>query len=612
MGQTITFPRLLGVEGGDFTQIPGFAEAISLFTTPFLYIDTNTTLYQLAVETFSLSVDNLGNVFWESLQNFFPGDAVLFAKDAVSINTLDDDNIAYTVPRSLRALLKRRTMPVPQVAMCKTLLYSKLGNHFALLVFYRPANVIGWTVTTFNLHHSVFVSLETIATELQYALAPTIIIPAPASTCEDPQGGVGNCVGWGLLFAFYIAANPEYMVAPDELLRRINTHTQQRSFAAELIIEFYFFLCIHAIYVTNERIVGTQFSNIATTGKISKERAGVMDEIKDAGLTPKCGSVPIDVAGAQCDTTGEYKCDMSGEYKCKEPSAPCTICDSMCVDTKVLKIGCTFYSIPELLLKMYHTIDIEATLRRFSSLGLDTGGFKQKSVADIHVEARARKRFDALKKDFIESQQRIKDAKNEYRRLGREIGDNKVQLKVLGEALKPIRDKLKPIESIILQSHLRSSNTDLYAQSIRTLFRNRHDLFASVGDDNQKQMELLLNAYYDRAKLLEAMNHKTASIEKKFMEAKSKYDVVPAAITDAMAQLLATTAREMERVHKLGKLLQQAREQIVELGTLSRAVKRRADSIQAMEGQLIKRQQQGEHPEQDFFTDKKKYQCIIA
>src|SRR3989344_3172165 len=183
MGQTITFPRLLGVEGGDFTQIPGFAEAISLFTTPFLYIDTNTTLYQLAVETFSLSVDNLGNVFWESLQNFFPGDAVLFAKDAVSINTLDDDNIAYTVPRSLRALLKRRTMPVPQVAMCKTLLYSKLGNHFALLVFYRPANVIGWTVTTFNLHHSVFVSLETIATELQYALAPTIIIPAPASTC---------------------------------------------------------------------------------------------------------------------------------------------------------------------------------------------------------------------------------------------------------------------------------------------------------------------------------------------------------------------------------------------------------------------------------------------
>src|SRR3989338_10702051 len=151
MGQIITIPRLLG---GDFTQIPGFAEAISLFTTPFPFIDTNTTLYQLAVYAFSKNVDALGDVFWNSIQSFFPLDHVLFAKDTIIFSHDGDGNGTYTVNKSLRALLKRRTMPEPQIVMCRTLLnWSQHSHsHFALLVFYRPANVVEWTLTTFNLH----------------------------------------------------------------------------------------------------------------------------------------------------------------------------------------------------------------------------------------------------------------------------------------------------------------------------------------------------------------------------------------------------------------------------------------------------------------------------
>src|SRR3990167_4766593 len=344
MGQTITFPRLLN---GDTARIPGFKDAMSIFTAPFVYpgerYPVKATLYRIAVEAFAKHTYTMGDVFWNAIKNFFPSEHVLFANEIVNIISPDHQTgpgsktkWKYIVARSLRTLLKYRSVPVAQVVMCRINLMdrSKDENHAALAVFFRQPDVVSWTMTTLNLHHNQFMPIEDIVTGLQYALAPTIIVAAPVSKCEEAQGDVGNCVGWGFLFAFYISANPAYMDAPDKLLRRIQKHEDRRKAASQLIVEFYFFMCIHAIYVHGVHVVRDYFADIPDIGLADEEEFTA--ELGKSGFK------------STCDIGWEDTCD---------PGA-CIQCMNFCVDKKTIKSGCDFYSVRDLLLKMYDAIDI--------------------------------------------------------------------------------------------------------------------------------------------------------------------------------------------------------------------------------------------------------------
>lgn len=390
MGQTISFPHLLG---SDIGSIPGFAEAMSIFTAPFVYknfeIHVKASLYQLTVSAFSKTNTRLEQVFWNAMKHFFPSEHVLFSDEMLTISKYKSEEWVYTINRSIRTRLRYATSEVPEIVMCRITVQRDGKGHASLAVFLRPPRVVVWTMVTFNLHHKMYMPIEDIAIGLQHKLAPTIIVAAPESVCKDPQGGVGNCVGWSLLFAFYISANPLYMDAPDELLKRINKHKGARRAASELIVEFYFFMCVYAIHIHGVHVLRDIFSKTGRDDLFYGEAHQYRNELRETAFQ------------SICDVDFSDPCDTSG----------CTMCDTFCVDKRTLQSGCDGFSVRDLLLKMYKAIDMDAMLRIFTFLDksklrgkLHKRGKLQWSAERRAIEATA-SAYDTFEKSYDESRE---------------------------------------------------------------------------------------------------------------------------------------------------------------------------------------------------------------